>query len=312
MLNPELTAVAESILRQNYPSAGPIRTLTPLQGGEWSAAYRFCAEGRSFVIRLSHTPENFHRDGIAARWASPELPVPQIIRIGRYRDQYYAISQFFSGEPFEKLSVPALEQTLDSFLSMMTALQSIRLDSAEGFGALTPEGRGAAGSWREALLAVNSDRLDSLTHGWKKALAKIPAIERKYGRFYERLTELAPFCPEQKRLIHSDLLCQNLLADKHRISAVLDWGCAMIGDPAYDIAIFSFFEPWYPAFSRVNLIHKMRQSYLALSPDNHINFERRMAAYQIHLALGNIAYCIFSGGKHDYREHIDRLEEVIM
>ena len=311
MLNPELTTVAKLILKQNYPSAEPIKTLTPLTGGEWSAAYRFCADGLRFVIRLSHTPENFYRDRIAARWSSPELPIPQIIRIGRHQDQYYAISPFFCGEPFEKLPVPDLEQALDNFLSMMTALQSISLDSMEGFGAITPEGRGAVGCWREALLDVNNDRPDSLTHGWKKALANIPAIERKYSRFYERLTKLVQFCPEQKHPIHSDLLYQNLLVDNRRISAVLDWGCAMIGDPVYDIAIFSFFEPWYPAFTRVNLIHNMRQSYLAQSPDNHQNFEQRMAAYQIHLTLGNIAYCIFTGGKHDYHEHINRLEEVI-
>jgi hypothetical protein len=75
--------------------------------------------------------------------------------------------------------------------------------------------------------------------------------------------------------------------------------------------MFSFFEPWYPAFTQVNLIQKMKQSYLDLSPDNHENFDKRMIAYQIHLTLGNIAYCVFSNRKEGIFDHINRLTEVL-
>ena len=311
MLKSELNDTVKLILKNNYQSEEPAKTLAPLRGGEWSAAYRFNADGRDLVIRLSHTPENFHRDRIAARWSSPDLPIPQIIRIDRYLDQYYAISPFFHGEPFENMPAAELEQTIPDFLSMMTALQSVSLDATKGYGTITPEGHGAFHSWSEALTDVINDRPDSLTHGWKKALVKIPTAQCKVDRFYKQLTELVRFCPDQKRPIHSDLLYQNLLVHNRKVSALLDWGCAMIGDPAYDIAIFEFFEPWYPAFTEVNLIQRMRQSYLTKSPDNSRYFEQRMAAYQIHLTLGNIAYCIYSDGKHDYTEHIDRLEEVL-
>ena len=311
MLKPELTAIVQLILEQNYPSNEPVRTLVPLKGGEWSAAYRFGLNRADFVIRLSHTPENFYRDKIAARWSSPDLPIPQIIKIDRYQDHHYAISPFFYGEPFEKLSVADLEQTVPDFLSMMTALQSINLDSTEGFGTITKEGQGVFRSWHEALLDVYNDRPENLIHGWKERLSKDQSAQRKIDRFYGRLSELVRYCPELKHPIHSDLLYQNLLVHNHRISAVLDWGCSMIGDPVYDIALIAFFEPWYPAFTQVNLIPKMRQSYLAQSSDNAKYFEQRMAAYQIHLSLGNIAYCVFSEGKHDYNEHINRLEEVL-
>jgi len=311
MIKPELTATAQSILEQNYKSDEPVKTLIPLKGGEWSAAYKFVLGGSKFVIRLSHTPDNFYRDEIAAQWSSPTLPVPQILNIDYFHDQYYAISPFFDGEAFELLSASDLEQTISGFLSMMTAMQSVNLDSVEGFGTLTPEGKGAFHSWEEALLDVANDRPESLTHGWKKALAKTPEALHKYDQFYKQLTKLVQYCPEQKNLIHSDLLYQNLLVHDHKIIAVLDWGCAMIGDPLYDIAIFAFFEPWFPAFSQVNLIQKMQQSFLKQSPDNSRNFNQRIAACKIHLALGNIAYCALSEEKHDFYEHINRLEEVL-
>ena len=311
MINPEFMAIAQSILEQNYQSEELIKTLIPLEGGEWSAAYKFCLDGHNLVIRLSHVFENFVRDKISAQWSLPNLPIPQIIKIGRYQDQYYAISPFFNGEAFEVLSASDLEQTVPDFLSMMTALQSVSLSSVEGFGTLTTEGKGAFRSWAETLLDVANDRPDSLTHGWKEALAKTPEAQRQYERFYNQLTKLVQYCPEQKNLIHSDLLYKNLLVHNHKISAVIDWGCAMIGDPVYDIASFAFFEPWFPVFTQVNLIQKMQQSYLDQSPENHRNFSQRMIVCQIHLALGNIAYCTLSKGKHDFYEHINRLEEIL-
>ena len=311
MPKPELTAIARLILEQNYPSDEPARTLIPLKGGEWSSAYRFGLDRQDFVIRLSHTSENFYRDKIAAGWSSPDLPVPRIIKVDRYEDQYYAISPFFNGEPFEFLPAASLERIIPSFLSMMTTLQSINLNCVTGYGTLTAAGEGAFKSWSEALLDVNNDKPEHLTHGWRKALSKFPGAQQRFDGFYEQLTKLAEFCPEQKHVIHSDLLYQNLLVYDHQISAVLDWGCAMIGDPVYDLAIFAFFEPWYPTFSEVNLIQKMRQSYLDQSPDNSLNFDKRMLAYQIHLTLGNIAFCALSEGTFDFYEHINRLDDVL-
>ena len=311
MLNPKLMAVAQLILEDNYQSAEPIKTLTPLKGGEWSAAYRFCFDSQNLVIRLSHTPENFCRDKISAQYASPNLPIPQIIKIGRYQDNYYAISPFFSGEPLEKLSASDLEWTIPSLISMMDALQSTNLDPVVGFGSITQAESGAFHCWSEALLDVYNDHPDNLTYGWRKALSETPEIQQKFDRFYKRLSGLVQFCPDQKHLIHSDLLYQNLLVDNHRISALLDWGCAMVGDSAYDLALFAFFEPWFPAFTKVGLVSKLQESYLNRSPDNRRNFDKRMTAYQIHLTLGNIAYCAFSKRKKDLYDHINRLEEVL-
>jgi len=165
MIKPELTTIAKSILELNYQSDEPIKTLLPLKGGEWSSAYKFGLDGDNFVIRLSHTAENFYRDKIASQWSSSDLPIPQIISIDRYQGQNYAISPFFDGEAFEMLSVSDLEQTIPGFLSMMTALQSVNLNSVEGYGTISPEGKGAFRSWAEALLDVENDRPDSLTHG---------------------------------------------------------------------------------------------------------------------------------------------------
>jgi len=67
MIKPELTTIVKSILEQNYLSDEPGKTLMPLKGGEWSVAYKFVLDGINFVIRLSHTPENFYRDRVSSQ-----------------------------------------------------------------------------------------------------------------------------------------------------------------------------------------------------------------------------------------------------
>lgn len=42
---------------------------------------------------------------------------------------------------------------------------------------------------------------------------------------------------EPARLLHGDLLGQNLLMHPDRPTAVVDWEHALLGDPAYDLAI---------------------------------------------------------------------------
>ncbi|MCL2742207.1 MAG: phosphotransferase, partial [Oscillospiraceae bacterium] len=177
--------------------------------------------------------------------------------------------------------------------------------------AIGHNGEGQFRSWSEALLDVSDDRPDKLTNGWMNILLRMPEVKYEYDGFYERLKGLVKYCPEQKRLIHSDLLYQNLLVDDGNVSAVLDWGCAMVGDPAYDLAIFVFFEPWYPAFSVVGLIGEMRRSFLGQSLVNGRNLRQRIAAYQIHLTLANVAYCLCSSGKHDHNVHIKRMGDIL-
>jgi len=311
MIKPELTSIAKTVLEHEYKSNEPEDTLTPIQGGEWSAAYRFSYCGQEYVIRLSHTPDNFYRDKAASQWSSPSLPIPQIIRIDCCKDQYFAISPFFPGVALESLPFAELEQAIPGLLSMLSALQSVDLSTIEGFGTLTPEGKGAFHCWTDALLDVNNDRPDSLTHGWRAALTEFPEWQCKFERFYEELTKLVRYCPEHKHLIHSDLLYQNLLVDNRNISAVLDWGCAMVGDPLYDYAMFAFFEPWFPAFTQVGLVQKLERMYLLKSPGNCENFRQRVLACQIHVTLGNIAYCALIKRHKDLQDHINRLDDVL-
>ena len=71
----------------------PIRSLAPLPGGFWSAAYAYRVGSQDLVLRLGTIPEGFEADRAAMAFSGPDLPVPTIIAIGQAFDVGYALSE---------------------------------------------------------------------------------------------------------------------------------------------------------------------------------------------------------------------------
>src|SRR5579884_781226 len=56
--------------------------LEPLTGGFWSSAYGFSAGGRELVVRFGQNVSWFEADRAAMAFASPHLPVPEVLDVG--------------------------------------------------------------------------------------------------------------------------------------------------------------------------------------------------------------------------------------
>jgi hygromycin-B 4-O-kinase len=71
----------------------------------------------------------------------------------------------------------------------------------------------------------------------------LPERARPFDAAVARLKDMVASCPEERHLIHSDLLHYNVLVAGDQISAVFDWGCALYGDLLYDVAWLTFWAP---------------------------------------------------------------------
>ena len=82
-----------------------------------------------------------------------------------------------------------------------------------------------------------------------------------------RLPHLVDACPEQRFLVHGDLLNYNVLVSTCAVSAVIDWGCSLYGDFLYDVAWLAFWAPWYPAWTGVDFATEAARHYAAIGLD---------------------------------------------
>jgi hygromycin-B 4-O-kinase len=260
--------------------------LTPLAGGEWSQAYAFRDGDRDLVVRAGHHLEDFQKDRLAMRLASPDLPVPRLLEIDELPGGgYLAVSERIApGTWLEELEGSSLDDALPAIERMLAAIRSVDTSDTTGYGTWDMEGNAPHPTWGEALLAV-SDGLDTRLPGWRAKLEASRTGADPYDQAFDELRRLAPEAPDERCPIHADLLHRNVIVDGGRVTGVFDWGCAMYGDGAYDLAWLHFWSPWHPGWDAIDVLALGRGI-----PD----LERRIVICGLHIGLANLAYQAFT------------------
>ncbi len=238
-------ARAEAFLVARY--GREVSAITSVEHGEWSKTYAFHRAGLGYIIRFSAVQEDFAKDRLAAGYGSRDLPIPQIIEIGTAFDGFYAVSEKAPGGYLDELGDVQMRVVLPGLFAVLDAARRIDLSAYAGYGGWGADGTAPHPSWQAALLDVANDRPTDRTHGWRERLAASPTGSGPFEEAFKQLQTLIDHAPEERHLIHSDLLHYNVLVSGDRVSAVLDWGCSMYGDFLYDVAWLSFWSPWFPA-----------------------------------------------------------------
>jgi len=295
---------------------GPVHDLAPLGSGAWSRAFGFSTGGRALVVRVGKHVDDFERDRLAAAFAGDALPIPQVLAIApvpELGDGLFAcISARAEGEFIDSLDAAGMRALLPSLLATWDALRAADLSRTAGYGGWDIHGYAPHPSWREALRAVAVDHPEGRGHGWLRTLETVPAAFAAWHTLLARLDAAldaidAAGVEVGRHLIHSDMLNFNVLCDpeRHHISSLFDWGCAMTGDPLYDLAWFAYWQPWYPAWAEIDFVSAMRD-HLAASGIPKPALDERLRACMLHIALGDLAYNASIGRWHDLDEKLAR------
>ena len=283
------SSAARRFLEERFPDVARVE---PIGHGAWSRAFAFHATGRDLVARFGAHGEDFAKDRFAARFASPALPVPDVIETGEALGRYYAVSERRFGGFIDELDGEELRALLPSLFATLDAMRAVDLSGASGWGMWDGSGNAPHASWRDALLRIAepNDRLP----GWRERLASSPTGLGPFEEAYARMEKLIRFAPPERHLIHSDLLHFNVLTRDGRITAVLDWGNALFGDFLYDLAWFVFWSPWFPAWHGIDFAAEALRHYDAIGLGVS-HFQERLACCQLHIGLDSMAYCAFTG-----------------
>jgi hygromycin-B 4-O-kinase len=283
---------AEAFLVERF--GGGIGDVSSIGEGEWSRAYAFRRAGRDYIVRFSALEEDFAKDRLAARYGSRDLPIPRIVEMGAAFDGFYAISERAPGGYLDVLDRVQMRAVLPALSAALDAARLVDLSATVGYGIWGADGTAPHPTWRAALLDVVNDRPTDRTHGWRERLAASPTGSGPFDEAFGHLRSLVGACPEDRHLIHSDLLHYNVLVAGDRITAVIDWGCSMYGDFLYDVAWFAFWAPWYPAWQGIDFAREAARHYESIGLDVP-HFEERLRCCQIHIGLMGQAYSAFKG-----------------
>lgn len=268
-----------------------IAELSRIGQGEWSFAYSYRDNSGDKIVQFSCLDSDFKKDRYAVAFDSSDMPVPKIVDIGAAFGAYYAISEKADGRAIDYLNHSEMRRILPSLLKMMDALRLVDLSQTTGYGGWNEVGNASHASWRESLLDI-TDRPTDRINGWKAKLAASHVGIDVFNELYQELASSVDVCPEERYLIHADLLHYNLLVADNQVTAVIDWGCAKYGDFLYELAWFTFWAPWFPAMEGIDPRQEALSHYAEIGLQVP-NFEERMRCYEIHIGLDSIVYSAY-------------------
>jgi hygromycin-B 4-O-kinase len=286
-----------------------VNAVSRIGTGVWSKAFAFRRADRDYVVRFGTHQEDFAKDRLAARHACPALPIPRVVELGEAFGGYYAISERVFGRYIDDVKETQLRALLPSLFAVLDSVRMADISATSGYGLWGADGNAPHPSWRVTFLDVNNDRSEKRIHGWRERLAGSAVGIGMFEKAYGHLVELADSVPEERYLIHNDLLHYNVLVEGDRVTGVLDWGCGMYGDFLYDLAWFCFWQPWYPAWRNIDFRTEASRHYASIGLDVP-RFEERLRCCEIHIGLAGQAYQAYAGNWSDLQATAERTLDV--
>lgn len=229
----------------------------PLTTGTFHLIYRTVPRaGPSMILRtplseLFESDRGLAIDGKVRKWLKPahrEYLVPETIDVRYANDGApfdYAILAEAPGRVLRDLGDQILDERPEYLTNIGRVLRAIHGINAIGAGLLDLEDssdqppNGLHPAWLDYLV-LNLDK-----HiGFCRGLGLIDdSMARKIESLFEAMTPALEGRPS--RLLHGDPGIHNVCVDveNRAITCVLDWEDAMAGDPLFDVAMFSTFQP---------------------------------------------------------------------
>ena len=264
-------------------------SIESLRPGEWSTVYAMRRDDTDLVVRFSLYREDFEKDDAVARWSSADLPVPEVLEIGEALGASYAVTRRVRGEHLDAVDGVRMRSLLPALFRVLDAARRIDLSTTTGFGGWSAHAGGQHETWREALLNVGTTVPPGRNVGWRQRLETSPTGAGPFDEAFGRMRELIAACPEERHLIHEDLLNRNVLVAGDEISAVLDWGSSSYGDFVWDIGLLVYGAAWFPAWSGIDFAREAARHYAAIGlavPE----FDERLRCYALGVGLSGMAY----------------------
>ncbi|HUQ39076.1 MAG TPA: aminoglycoside phosphotransferase family protein [Acidimicrobiales bacterium] len=288
-----------------------ISELEPLAGGFWSSAYGYTVGGRELVLRVGDVPEWFEMDRAAAlAFAGPDLPIPEVVDVGAGLGRSYAISVRHHGRFLEAVGADESDRVGPAVVRLLEALRAVPHEPGASVSWFPP---GAADTgWRAWLAAGLSEQPGHPVSGWRSKLAAEPGLDHLFVAAETRVAELAVDCPERRDLVHNDLLHANVLvaADASRVTGLFSWKCSVRGDFLYDLALCTFWAPWFPGFAAVDIWTRVMASASAADAD-FADAAARHHCYELQIGAHHLGWGVWVGDQLALDKVAARLTEII-
>lgn len=278
----------------------PADEVKQLSKGWWSQAYSFRFDDKDWVLRINGSDKDFRKDQKAWEVLQGIIPVPEIKLVGQFKNNFFAISEKCSGTTLidEHVTSPELVFSLFDTLLHMRAFNA---NSLNGWGLMNESFEGTCNSWEDWLLSFHNHKMDYTL----QQLVNDGLLESMLHKVaLNRIKQLLPFCKTEKYLVHGDAGFDNVLCDGKKITGVIDWGEAALGDFLYDIAYLFFNTEIVDYRGYWQEFVQQRQLQIPF-------MEERLRCYQMVIGLNSVAIAAHIRNEKIYNQDRNKLMQLL-
>lgn len=163
-----------------------------------------------------------------------DIPVPKVFGVFTFENKQVAILEKINFPLLDSIPVDQMSRYIPSMVNNLKKIHKVKSDKA---GFLTEIDKGL--SWKEAMLSKFTGASPDLD--WKEIVIR-EGLDSKLlldsVKNIIKKIEKTDFIDKDYSLLHTDFNQRNLFVDpdSDEITAIIDWGEAMFGDPIYDFA----------------------------------------------------------------------------
>ncbi len=232
-------ALVRRLLAAQFPQWAELPVAPVASAGTDNALYRL---GESMVVRLPRIAWAFGQVAKEQRWLpylAPRLPlaIPVPLAMGAPGAGYpwhWSVYRWLPGENADVAPIADMRRAATDLARFIVALQRIDATGGPPPGEHN-SGRGVPLGTRDAYTRAAIAELDTRRDVEPLDLDAVTAAWEADSR--------APAWSRPPVWLHGDIQAVNLLVEQGRLTAVIDFGCLGVGDPACDlIAAWSFFD----------------------------------------------------------------------
>lgn len=284
---PDVTAVDIRALVRDLLGGGQVHVAPVSTEGMETHAYRVSGGDRAGCLRIGRATRGFAKDRWAHDRLGDSLPIPRVWEIGQVDDERaFCLTEWLPGQTLQDINATDVDAVMPAVFDAWSDVADSNVEDITGYGDFDPDTLVAPyGTWQE-LLCAPAENVASWDPDW--AASRVGQI----GELLDIYDVLVDRCPSDRHLVHGDWGANNLLVAGGRVTGLLDWEAAAIGDPLYDVAKH-FWTTWPPVITCMT----RQATYCDALFGDQPEYRYRVLCYDLHLGFHEIGAALADGDR---------------